>query len=60
MALGHISIAAETPRASLSVGGNRGSVAIFLTDTAAQLCAAFFNRRSQSRATAEKQLQTSH
>ncbi|MEI6494106.1 MAG: hypothetical protein WCO94_16295, partial [Verrucomicrobiota bacterium] len=40
----HISIAAYTPRASLSVGGYRGSAAILLTDTAAQLCAAFFDR----------------
>jgi hypothetical protein len=30
---------------SLSVGGNRGSAAILLTDTAAQLCAALFDRR---------------
>jgi len=37
--------AAYTPRASLSVGGNRGSAAILLTDTAAQLCAALFDRR---------------
>ena len=40
----HISIAAYTPRASLSVGGYRGSAAILLTDTAAQLCAALFDR----------------
>jgi hypothetical protein len=40
----HISMSAYTPRASLSVGGNRGSAAILLTDTAAQLCAAFFDR----------------
>jgi hypothetical protein len=37
-------MSAYTPRASLSVGGNRGSAAILLTDTAAQLCAAFFDR----------------
>jgi hypothetical protein len=40
----HIFIAAYTPRASLSVGGYRGSAAILLTDTAAQLSAAFFDR----------------
>jgi hypothetical protein len=37
-------MSAYTPRASLSVGGNRGFAAIVLTDTAAQLCAAFFDR----------------
>jgi hypothetical protein len=37
-------MSAYTPRASLSVGGNRGSAAILQTDTAAQLCAAFFDR----------------
>jgi hypothetical protein len=41
----HISIAAYTPRAPLSVGGNRGSAAILLTDTDARLCAALFDRR---------------
>ena len=40
----HISMSAYTPRASPSVGGNRGSAAILLTDIAAQLCAAFFDR----------------
>jgi hypothetical protein len=40
----HISIAAYTPRASLSVGGNRGFAAILRTGTTAQLCAAFFDR----------------
>ena len=37
-------MSAYTPRASLSVGGYRGFAAILLTDTAAQLCAAFFDR----------------
>jgi len=40
----HISIAASTPRASLSERGNRGSAAIVLTDNTAQLCAALFDR----------------
>jgi hypothetical protein len=40
----HFSMSAYTPRASLSVGGNRGSAAILQADTAAQLCAAFFDR----------------
>ena len=40
----HISMSAYTPRASLSVGGNHGSAAILLTDNAAELCAAFFDR----------------
>ncbi|NBU72405.1 MAG: hypothetical protein EBS53_13355, partial [Bacteroidetes bacterium] len=51
--------AANTPRASLSVGGNRRFAAIVMTGTTAQLCAAFstgratppraalFDRRSQ-------------
>jgi hypothetical protein len=37
-------MSAYTPRASLSVGAYRGSAAILLTDTAAQLCAVFFER----------------
>jgi predicted DNA-binding protein (UPF0251 family) len=37
-------MSAYTPHASLSVGGYRGFAAILLTDTAAQLCAAFFDR----------------
>jgi porphobilinogen synthase len=37
-------MSAYTPRASLSVGGYRGFAAILLADTAAQLCAAFFDR----------------
>ena len=40
----HISIAAYTPCASLSVGGNRGFAAILRSGTTAQLCAAFFDR----------------
>jgi len=43
----HISIAASTPRASLSERGNRGSAAIVLTDNTAQLYAALFDRCSQ-------------
>jgi len=37
-------MSAYTPRASLSVGGNRGAAAILLADIAAQLCAAFSDR----------------
>jgi hypothetical protein len=42
----HITMSADARRASLLVGGNRCVAAILLTDTAAQLCAAFATGRA--------------